>query len=134
MIFDKPKFKPLKPGSTTKFKDLTEQFKAAKAESPKAFEDLILETIDGCKKKIVGEYSVNLPNYAIILCNNQKFDELYAQEPQRGRKPSAFTNKLKGIIVINVEAAMTHTWGNFHNRNSLGRDRRVAACRLPLCE
>ena len=111
MIFDKPKLKPTS-NSNTKFEDLCEQFKEAKEKSPEAFEHLILETAAECKQAIAREFSVMIPNYEIILCNNEMFDKLYAEEPQRGRKPSAFTNRLKGIIVINVEAALT-TWGTF---------------------
>lgn len=109
MGFGELKLKPPKPNSKTKFEKLFEQFKAAKAKSPNAFDKLIRETVAECKQTIIREYSVPVPNYEIILCDNPTFEKLLAEEPMHGGKPSSFIDRAKGIIVINIEEKLIDT-------------------------
>jgi hypothetical protein len=51
--------------------------------------------------------------YEILLCDNQTFDDLYSREPNYGRKPTAFIDRLKGIIAINLDAFLVDYWGTF---------------------
>jgi hypothetical protein len=83
------------------------------AEDPTAFDRLIRETVVDCKQAIARDFSASVPNYKIILCDNQTFGKLLAREPMYGRKPSSFINRAKGIIVINIEEKLADQWGTF---------------------
>lgn len=114
MPFNAPTLKPPTPNSKTKFEKLCEQFNAAKSESPEAFERLIREVVTECKQTIARDYAVTIPNNEVVPCYSHRFDELYAQEPQHGAKPSAFIDGGKGIIVINIEEKLAlGYWGAF---------------------
>lgn len=78
-----------------------------------AFEKFIRRIIAECSSEISAKYSAVIPNYRFILCNNQSFEQLLADEPNYGKRPTSFTDRLKRIIAVNVDALLTVTWGTF---------------------
>jgi hypothetical protein len=48
-----------------------------------------------------------------VLCNTQTFADLLSHEPVTGTTPTAFIDKLKGIVAINLDALLGDTWGTF---------------------
>ncbi len=97
----------------SKAEELCEEFKKAHGQGRRQFHNSIMKIVDECSRAVAKKYSVRVPKYEILLCDTQTFDDLLSREPNYGKKPTAFIDRLKGIIAINLDALLVNYWGTF---------------------
>jgi hypothetical protein len=94
----------------TKVKRLVAQFKKARKSGDTAFNSMLQDVVEECFQAVAARYG-KVTRYKIVLCNARTFADLLSHQPVMGTIPTAFINKLEGIITINLDAFLGDTWG-----------------------